>query len=435
MPQNTDNQPDVGKMSLDELTKTLGNPGTKRYSGYFYTDYDQAWNRRERAGIIEEMRRGDADVKAALKALKVPLLSAQWRIVPKDETEKAKEVALEVERQLFGMEREWPEFLREALAFLDFGHYAFEKIWRIVDGTVELADLSPRTPRSIQAWRLADGRKGIQQVIENDDVKGTNILETPLEKLLLLTNEREGDDLIGQSVMRAAFKHWDIKNMLYKIQAISCERFGVGIPVAKMGAQMGEEEKAETAKVLKGLRSSEKGYVIQTQAIEELRIMTPEGNPQADMIQAAIDHHGRKIYSSVLATFMDLGGGKTGSFALSKDQSSFFENALKDVARYVAGRITRDVIRDIVRFRFGEGAPCPKLDFGRLGDFDWQEMSAALSDLTSAGLLDATPEVKRHVRDTFGLPAMTDEELEAERDKSVADDVDAATKPVGEEPV
>lgn len=401
---------------IKNLKNVLGDSGTERYGGYFLEEFNVEWRDEKRVENVEKMRRTDSTVKAALTAVKAPLLSTEWRIEGGDDV-----IREYVEKSVFGMERSWKEWLREALAYLDFGHYCFEIIYEMRDGRITIADLAPRIPRSIQSWEITGKKFGITQFIRTDaelpdkSVKvGTFQLEIPADKLLILTNDKEGDDVTGQSILRSAYKSFKIKDVLYRIQGIAAERHGVGVPVLNLPDSAGAAEKSKAEEMLENLRSNEKAFILLPGKKEDwnLQILTPSGNPQGDAIDKAIEHHDRRILMSVLAGFLGLGSDSTGSFALSKDQSSFFLQVVEDKASYLAEQFDKQVIKRVVDIGFGQQKEYPHLRYNTLGNIDFKEMSEVLKSLTDGGYIKADNKMKKFTRSVFQLPEITDEESE-----------------------
>lgn len=404
------------KEVVKNITKTLGDSGTQRYSGFFLEEPNAQWRDEQRVDMVEEMRRGDAAVKAVLNAIKTPMLATGWYIESQDE--KMKEF---VNDNIFNMKRVWKDFLREAFSYLDFGHYCFELIFeKSKDGSIRLTDLAPRIPRSILKWEIAGGKPGITQILRTNQAEVGVTAEIPLGKLLVLTNDKEGDDITGQSILRASYKHYKFKDVLYRIQGIAAERYGVGIPVVILPDDFGTADSAKGEEMARNMRSNEKGYIVLPSSKWDVKILTPQGNPQGSSIESAIQHHNIAILMSVLASFLGLGSNSTGggSFALSKDQSGFFIKHVEDKCTYFAEQFTEQVIKRLVFLNFGRNAEVPRLRFEPLGDIDFNEMSTVLKNLVDAGFIASDDSnMKQFTRKIFKLPEMTDEEIQAEEDQ------------------
>ena len=408
--------------------EVLGDSGTQRYSGYFTEEPQYKWRDEARIENVETMRRTDATVKQFLTAIKTPMLATEYYLEAASEEPKDIEFCKLVEAQLFEMDRTFTDFFRELLTYLDFGFSAFELIWVIKNGRIWLKDLAPRIQHSIQKYQLSDGRRGIVQFILTDEFNKTEA-EIPMEKLLFVTNDKEGDDLTGQSVLRPCWKHFQIKDRNYRIGAISNERYGVGIPIITLPEGAGDTEKADAEEMGANMRSNEKGYIVLPSKEWTVDILVPKGNPQQGSIDAQVAHHDRMILMAGLAGFLNLGADSTGSYALSQDQSSFFLQHCEDKLKYLCEQIQKQVIERIIDINFGKQGKYPKLKFTPLGDIDFAEYSGVLDTLSRAGLVGPIRSKDiQFVRKTFKMPKLTNEELLEIEEKEIEKELDKIDK-------
>lgn len=410
-------------MVTNIMTKVFGASGTQIYNGYIDGDYKAEWsNLSSRVDLIDEMRKSDATVAAGLRVLKAPILAANWYI--EGDNPEHKDV---IEQSLFNLEcRSWKDFLREACGFLDFGFYPFEQIWKVEKGVILLKDLAPRIPKSVEKFKMQDGQPGITQNINGDlAIEGNaSTVSIPLGKLLIFTNDKEGDDVSGQSILRPAYKHFFIKDLLYKISGISCERYGVGIPSITIPDGAGPTEKLAAQELGRNLRSNEEAYIVQYGNIK-VEILTPNGNPQEGQITNLIQHHNREILLSMLAHSLDLGSGKTGSFALSTDQKGDLMQFCEEKASYLEHQINEQVIKKLIIANFGKQDNYPKLKHQPLGTIDFGAVSAAWKTLIDTGLAPITPSWQDTARQMFNIPEMTEEEKEKMEMDAMDADLDA----------
>lgn len=189
------------------------------------------------------MRKSDGTTIGILRAIKQPLVSAKWQIQSGGEESQDKKIADFIQEQLFEKIK-FKQFLRESLGFLDFGFYYFEKIFEIGEGgMIVWKEFAPRIPKAHYTWSIdskkewVDGHpQGVTQQIVSTDEKNNKVLnpEIPWNKIILFSYEKEGNNFEGVSVLRNAYPHWYYKTLLYKLEAISAERYGVGIPIGKM---------------------------------------------------------------------------------------------------------------------------------------------------------------------------------------------------------
>ena len=360
--------------------------------------------------IYDQMRRGDATVRASLLAVKLPILAANWFITPASQDEKDVEVADFIERNLFNeMTITWRDFLRQALLHLDYGRMVFEIVYEIKeDGKIGWRKFAPRLPHTILAWEMSNGENGIRQQLP--DVR---MVDIPIEKLIIFVNEKEGDNWEGVSILRTAYKHWYMKDSIYKIDAIAHERQGLGIPYVKIPSNATTEDEANAEEIVKNIRANEQAYIKMSEGWEFGFIDMKAGtirNPQATIL-----HHDRQIVKNVLAQFLELGAsGATGSYALSEDQSRLFLLSLQAVASHIAEVINKYAIPRLVDLNF-QVEDYPKLEFSKIGQVDFEALTSAIQRMSQVGLITSDSKLESYLRDVMDLPEL-DEEEQAEKE-------------------
>jgi len=111
------------KKTVDKLPEETmikhGKSGTEIMSGMIQEEYNNDLVFPESVKVYDEMRKSDATVAAVLKALKNPLLSAEWDVQSGGDSDRDKEVAEFVNRNLF-VNINFQDWLREVLTYLDF---------------------------------------------------------------------------------------------------------------------------------------------------------------------------------------------------------------------------------------------------------------------------------------------------------------------------
>lgn len=413
-----------------------GATGTEIFGGILNEEFNPDLQFPDSITVYEKMRSTDATISAILDSVKSPLLSAKWFIKAGGEDEKAAEIEEFVERALFE-EVDFQCFLAELLGYLDFGFYPFEKVFKVMPeddsrhpNMIFWKGLAPRIPSSIYKWEIAgkpwvNGHPaGITQQLpgNTDDItKKSNITSSqpsiPWEKLIIFHHKMEGNNFEGRSLLRAAYKHWFYKDLLYKISGISAERFGAGIPYAKMKKGAGTAAENKIDEFLKNMKANEQAFIRLTSDVEEWGIKTPDGGEsKSSLITELIKHHDKKIYDTILAGFLNLTTGEGGSNALSKDQSSFFLRSLQAIADYIIGVINVH-IKELVDMNFQNVENYPRLMVSEIGSISMDEAINSISGAVEKGLIELTEADQVAIRKILKLPELPmkdeqDEELE-----------------------
>ncbi|MDQ1127572.1 hypothetical protein QE428_002605 [Microbacterium sp. SORGH_AS 505] len=365
--------------------------------------------------VFDRMRREDPQVKSVLRAVTLPILRTEWSIDgtgcrPEVTNHIAGDLGLSIKGQMPSAPRRlkgrfsWKEFLRLALLELPYGHSYFEQVYDQSTGPTHLAKLSWRPPRTISEIKVA--RDGGLIGIHQHDVKQL----IGVDRLVAFVNEREGANWLGESLLRSAYKMWLLKDRVLRIQALTAERNGLGLPTytsapppdnatyEQVVAWMDEEIKRGLT-IAKGARAGEAaGAALPHGAL--LKFLGVEGDlPDTD---APIRYYDEQIARAVLAHFLNL-GTETGSWALGSTFANFFTDSLNAVAQHIAEVVQQHVIEDLVDKNWGPEEPAPQVVPAEIGERQ-PVTAAALEALVRGGIIRPDEPLENFVRDTFGLP-------------------------------
>jgi hypothetical protein len=404
--------------SSKSLRSEIGETGTVMIGGIISNqDYNAEMVGTKGLRNIDQMRKSDATVRAASLVVKLPILSAHWFVEPASKDDEDVRIAQFVEKQIFEeMTVTWLDFLRETLLYLDYGRYVWEIVWKdvVFEGKsyIGLHKLSPRLPATIHAWQTQDGKDGITQW-----TMGRSFVSIPMEKLVIFTYEKEGDNWEGTSIFRSAYKNYYIKDALYKIDAIAHERQGLGIPYVKRqdgaGASKADQDKA--AEILQNLRANEQGYLDIPDGWD-VGFMDMKAGSAKDAMKS-IQHHDRQIVKSVLAQFLELGATSSGSYALGADQSDIFLLALNSLCEQIKNTVQKYLVEKLVRYNFNT-QKMPKLQYSKLGKKDIANLSTAIQRIVQVGALTPDAETEVYLRNIMDLPELPVDKIKALRDEA-----------------
>ena len=411
-----------GGLTRRELYEEFGAHGTPLTAGVSQADYlDKFQSLSSALEIYEKMRRSDATVQACLLVMELPILSTRFFVRPASDSAEDKEVAAFVQWNLFeGMTITFPDFLRQALGKFWAGFSWFEKVFEPYGNYVKWRKFAPRLQRTLSKWELDEtgGPKVAWQVAWRPDEKSYEPIPIPIEKLLVFVNRQEAGNLHGTSVLRAAFKHWLIKDKLYRLEAIALERSAVGVPVMILPRNASEADRKKAKDIVTSLRRDEKAGVTipENWTLYLLGGPTPSrrgsvrgvtrGGASLTSYQATIQHHDLMIAKSVLAQFINLPGAAYGSYALSADQSTLLLQALNYEAGAICEVINRYAIRQLCELNWPHLKRFPKLVHRPISPRNLRLLATAWSMLTKAGLLTPSPETERYIRETIGFPPL-----------------------------
>lgn len=376
--------------------------------------------------VYDRMRRTDGQVGGDLRAIGMPIRRTAWKVQAGDDVDPAVTQFVETNLGLTpesdgrrrdpGQHVSWDDFLRHALLSLVFGHMFFEPVYQIGPPTpgqplldqgrqyAQLAKLAPRLPRSLVGIDIDDHGElaGIRQWVTRADGM-SDVKRIPRAQLVPVINDREGSDWSGTSILRTAYKHWLLKEMLERVGAMAVERNGMGLPVVGFPAD--------------GDRQTALAMATQARAGEQSGIAFPVGY-SFDLVGVKgtlvdplpqIAYHDQAIGRAVLAMFLNL-GHDTGARSLGETFVDFFTISLNAVIAAFEETATEEIVRPLVELNFGPGTAYPEIVGNELTP--QSPLTAdALGALVTAGVITPDSELEEDVRRRFGLPALPDEPL------------------------
>lgn len=440
----------------------MGSPGTAIFTGRIrYEEFnsllenEKGFGRASTQGIFDKMRRTDPAIARSLKLLKLPIRAAKWIFEPADDTDEAKEHADFLTYNLFE-QNNWDDLLRQSLLFYDFGFSILEVMedTRDVsrarfpglkggsvkpsgrpakDATIQAvvwSSIEPRLPKTIYRWQAKPDAPtqvdAVQQMLLVDD-NNTDVFQTiPGDRILRFTHDQEGGNFQGMSVLRTAYKPWMILDQLERLDAIRHERQNVGIPVIELpaGADDAAEDKAD--EILSHLSSHEQGYVTLPSGWKLSWLTTTKG--EGTDVNEAIERCKRDIADNVLAGFMTLGNGDTGSYALAETQADQYLLNIEAGTRYIEetwnkGNDGVSHVKRLIDLNYGPQEKYPALKATNLKSRDYGQIIPLVGELIRFGAIKPSNELENFLRSRLDLPAnIVDAEEDLESKDSPAEE-------------
>ena len=183
------------------------------------------------------------------------------------------------------------------------------------------------------------------------------------------------------------YQHWFIKSGLYKVDAIACERNGMGVPTITMGGNKitQQDRDAATGWVTRLTTHQSTGIVFTTPGWTVIRPGRSKRHHSHDP-KDSIVHHNMAIAMAGLAQFMVMGQSHSsgGNRALGQTMSDFFYLSLQGTANHIARIITQTTIKRLVDYNFAGVKNYPKLIPQQILSVNFQDVVEALKELASS---------------------------------------------------
>jgi len=429
----------VKKLSETEAKQILGVAGDNTYNGQIRADEFLPELRGKKAiRKYREMRDNDSTIGAVMYATEQVLRDVDLKVSPANDTPQAKREAEFVKSVLDDMDHTLDDHVAEALSSLSYGFAWFEVIYKRRNG--------PTTRSDKGRSKYSDGRMGIRKVAirapwtisrfdvdtKTGDVLGiyqdgsgyNNSNYIPTRKSLYYRTTTINGDPAGRSILRNAYTSYEYVNNLQSIEAIAVERELAGIPVARIPAEYlsGDATAIQSGfvsnlqAILRDVKFNEQGYIIlpsdtypdkdgapTNQRLVDVELMSSSGSRNIE-IDPVVRRYQHDIARSVLSEFLMLGGGNTGSYALSKSKTDLFLRALESYIQAIVDVLNKQLVERLWELNGLNYDLMPTIVAGDVAPHDLREIAAFLRNLNGADInVSDHPEVIQDLMDIAEL--------------------------------
>ena len=441
----------------------LGSTGLIHYSGYINEEFQKELAGTSGVRKYREMADNDPTIGALLYSIEMLMRAAEWKVEPAkgegDNFASAAEAEAEfLEGALFrDMSHSWEDFIAEAMSFLTYGWAYFETVYKIrrgpdetdpsyrsefTDGRVGFRKVQIRSQDSLSRWEMQDDG-GIAGMWQLPPDKSTEVF-IPINKALLFRPRAHKGSPEGRSMLRTAYKPYYFLNRLQDVEAIGAERELTGLPIVRIPtaliASTDPEDQAivrKYQKVARDLRfNTQGGLVIPSDPFDgpngpsnvkqiDIELLASAGTRTMD-VDKTISRYQTDIARSVLAEFLMLGSGTTGSFALSNDKTDLFVRSIWTLGKGIASVFNRHATPRLWRLNALDRSLMPTVTMGQIGPEDLEKLGTFLKQISDAGApLFPDINLEQALRRLAKVPEKTPEII-AEQEAAQQAEADAA---------
>jgi hypothetical protein len=311
---------------------------------------------------------------------------------------------------------------------LDFGCAVHEDIWTVDEDAIRVRNCPGRLPLTYYRWHTdPDGETLValeQYGYRRHEFKNVTL---PAEKMCRYTYQQEAANFWGIPLLRAMYPSWYIKQSLIRIDAVACERNGMGVPAYKLPVGFSKED-----------WESAFNFVTQLCAHEATGIVEPPGDPQTGFRLVGTMGSVRQIMPSInrcnlemaaCALEMSMMSGQTpyGHRATAQVHHDSFMLSLQALADELMWALQTTTIRRLVQYNFGLDAPVPDVVIANLESRQLSDMIDGLTKMAQSGILISEDNVRRFIREEWGLPEESDQGIVALRGMTITPETEADT--------
>ena len=388
-----------------KLMTEIGVSGLERYGGYVFEEFITELKDKKGIKTYNQMANNDSIIGSILFAINMLIRQVKWRVEPVSEDIIDVEAAEFLNSCLHDMDQPWSAIVTEILTFLEFGWSWHEIVYKKRDGKksehndgrIGWKKIAGRAQTSWEQWIFADNGDiiGLMQRTAPD----FKIREIPLSKSLLFRTTINKNNPEGKSILRTAYRSWFFKKHIEQIQGIGIERDLAGLPVAYVPPDLldinaSDELKAiltQIKKIVTNIRRDEQEGIVFPKILDEngkdlysLELMSTGGARQFDT-KEIMEYYDQRIAMSVLADFVLLGHGKTGSFALSNDKTKMFTYAISAFVDIIQSTFNKYAVPTLFQLNTFNINKYPKIIPTEIQHISLKEISSFIKDLVGAG--------------------------------------------------
>lgn len=313
---------------------------------------------KKRYKTIDEMLT-DENVFGILEFKKRFILSTGYRFIDKEDNSADNEI---VEFLKYNFEDKYKGQLTDDLYGIltsqEYGVSTSEKIYCLDKKSGKILNNRIKTipPHSYDFF--TDDMGELEKIVQR---QGTNPqVELPLNKMLIMSNNKRFDAIYGKSDMERCYRAWFSKNLVIKLWNVYLQRFASPFPVAKVDDNLGETKINKLMKILNSIQQT-------------VSIIVPKG-VELDLHKAgdssgeydkAIERYNQMIARALLLPDL-MGFGQTtggGSYSLGNKHYEMFVNICDSVRHQIEDLFNEEVIKPLIDMNFGEQEHYPKFEF------------------------------------------------------------------------
>lgn len=398
---------------------------------------------------FDQMYRTDADVSQVIRLSINPILAGTWQVQPyggEDATARDQEIADDLKWAVNEYMR--PNLVGHLAQFLPVllrsGFVPGEKTWAVADrnGKKFLVprSIGLRLPRSVNRWHQDDAEQlvAIEQFLysggatsyqesgqyvwgggSGGDSSGVGgMVRIERKDLVYYRVGAEGDNWEGVSLLRPAYKHWYLKDVIERVDAIAQEREAMGVPVCYPPASATPKQLTEMEELLGRMRVNEQGFIIMpgmkagagasdnTGWLLELLGFDRSGSGRDP--HPSLTYHSNKIAAAFIAEFMRLGhgssGGGGGAKALGQVQADPFLMSVEALATVVEQELHDSITLPFVAYNYADVDQAPKIKMSLVDSTSLSALADFVLKLTQVGALLPDQELEDFLRARADMP-------------------------------
>ena len=313
------------------------------------------------------MQSNDGEVQAIVRLLTLPIKATPFHILPakgdKGERDFIEHVLLDPPES-GGMTTPLPFIIADMTRAVFEGFRLYEKVAKVIEsgdykGKISWKKLAPRDAQTVDLKTDKNGGFAGAVQIAVSGIKLSNI-ELPPEKCMLYTFQKEKHWLYGESILRAAYYHYDKKHKLYYISHKKAEIEALGLKILKINQTLTPADRTAAENVVDTI-----GINSRITLPPGVELEVERGSGGYDPLPL-IDHHNTQMSRSALTQAMDQ-VKYAYPYGKGTPSSQFLILTLESIMNEMSATLNTYAIAPLIDFNYGTNA-YPTLKFEKISD-------------------------------------------------------------------
>ena len=422
-----------------------GKPSLKVNNGLIYEEARQELRFPQSSRLFKQMGL-DSNIASAMALIEAVISSADWKVeAPDSDSTLDVDIAEKLNYNLKIMDRDFSEYISEALSYLTYGFHTSEKIYTRHTGLpvgdfIGWKDFRTISQDTISKW-LFDNETGDLKGLEQDlgsitsayftplNLTGKTKIDIPRKKFLHFRYNSKRNNPEGVSPLRANYVAWKYRSLIEEFETIYATKglggvLDLGIDVAYL-AKASIDPTSSEALVVQDLKTSaanfhngDTSYTITPLAYSNdgkplfhtkiLETTPPNTN---DIIK----RHDHRILMTFFADVLSLGSDGSGSFALAEGKAGLLTVGIKHHLNILMRALNHDLIKQTYEqngWPYDARTAC-QFTYQDIDPDSLAEFAGAVQKVLAVNGIDRTTDVEDVIRDrVFGLGAREDVDTE-----------------------
>lgn len=460
-------QPSIGQLEIQlqematklRLLKARASGVPINFGGFEY-EKNVALKLTKRWETLDQME-NDAHVKGALQGIMLPLLQAQWSVIPASSDARDAEIAEFVSANLlreggdtygsdYWCQTSWrAQRLPEILDMLRSGFAMFAKSFREVDGKFVYDRIQWLEPESVdpRGWMTdnVDNIVGIKRSFRLPSGEYEFQNPIPPSQVALYPWDLKGARYEGRPIIRSMYGAWHRKDFLQRMAMVWAQKIGSPVPYGTYPGAWDEDVIRSFEEFLQRLRGTAPveawgAFPVDEGQVVDVKYAGSEG--QVDRMRSLIDGENAELSHVGASKSALLGETQTGARAVAEPMSRNEFLLLQAVAVTICEWENHGVanlpglVQELVALNFANVTKFPKLVCSKVSPLEGLETLDSLIRAKQAGLVPGGAEISKLVVERLGyqLPDDVFEAMDAPSDIAGAPGSPPGEPPAQERP-